>query len=159
VKRLDIVPIALFLTPSRLAKSLLVVFLAIVLSSGRSLGANAIVEGDDWLKWNDETKLEYVSAYLSGYGRGFRDGCETGQRLYFAGKPKDLPGEKCLPEAASPSKYLENYAAMITAFYRTYPEDKRVPIHTLLDGMSDQKNLTQKQMHEYYGSNTETRSK
>ncbi len=123
-----------------------------VLSPGRSFGANALVEGADWLKWTDETKLAYVSAYLWGHQRGFRDGCEAGQRIYSAGKPKGLPGEKCLPQAPAYSRYLERYAVTITEFYRTYPDDKGVPISTLLDGMSDQRNLTVKQMHEYYGS-------
>ena len=159
MKRLDIVSVAALVTPSRLTELLLVVFLAIVLSSGRGFGANAIVEGDDWLKWSDETRVAYVRAYLTGHALGFRDGCEAGQRVYAAGKPKGLPGEKCLPEAPAYSKYLESYATMITEFYRTYPDDKRVTIGRLLDGMSDQRNLTQKQMHEYYGSNAESRSK
>jgi hypothetical protein len=153
VKRLEIPSVVLAVMPPRLAELLLVVFLAVVLNSGRSLAANAIVEGDEWLKWNDETRLAYVSAYIWGLERGFRDGCEAGQRVYAAGKPKGLPAAKCLPEAPAYSKYSESYAAMITEFYRTHPDDKRVPIRLLLEGMSDQRNLTQEQMHEYYGSN------
>lgn len=104
------------------------------------------------MKWSDETRLAYVSAYLWGYGRGFRDGCEAGERIYSAGRSRGLPGEKCIPEHPAYSKNLENYAGVITEFYRTYPDDKGVPIFKLLDGMSDQKSLTLKQMHEYYGS-------
>ena len=63
-----------------------------------------------------------------------------------------MPGEKCIPEHPAYSKNLEKYVGMITEFYHTYPGDKAVPIFKLLDGMSDQRNLTLKQMHEYYGS-------
>ena len=151
VKTLHISSVVLADTPLRLAKLLLVVSLLMLLS-GRILAASSIVEGDDWLRWNEETRSAYVSAYTWGFERGFRDGCEAGQRVYAVGKPKGLPGEKCLPKAPTYSKYLESYAAMITEFYRTHPDDKRIPIRSLLEGMSDQRNLTQEQMHEYYGS-------
>ena len=153
MKKPEIVSVVLAATPSRVVQLSLVVFFAMVLSSGRSLGANSLKEGDDWLKWSDETRLIYVSAYVSGHARGFRDGCEAGQRIYSVGKSKGLPGEKCIPESPTYSKYLESYVGMITEFYRTYSSDNGVPIWRLLDDMSDKRNLTLKQIHEYNGAN------
>lgn len=151
MKRPEIAPAFLAVGAPRLASLLLVVLLVVALNPGRSFGANQFEAGDDWLKWSDETRLAYVSAYLWGHARGFRDGYEAGQRIYSTGKSVGLPGEKCIPEHPGYSKNLEDYAGITTEFYRSYPNDRRVPIFKLLDGMSDKAKLTIQQMHEYYG--------
>lgn len=116
--------------------------------------SSVLQTGEDWLKWNEEVRVHYVSAYIWGHGRGFRDGCTTGQQIYSASASRGLPGEKCIGKIPQYSKKLEDYAAMITHFYNSYAEDKQVPIFMLLDGMSDSSNLSIRQMHEYYGPAT-----
>ena len=93
--------------------------------------------GRDWLKWGNQTRLAYVSAYLHGQGRGFRDGCILAQGLYSAGEPSGLPGETCVARAPSYSRNLEDYVAKITEYYRSYPGDRNVPIFEVLEGLSD----------------------
>ena len=127
------------------------VLLALVFNSGGSLGANAIAEGDQWLKWGGETRLEYVSAYLRGNARGFRDGCEAGQEAYSGGNLAGLPGEKCLPKLPKYSNNMEEYVRTITDYYRSYPTDRFVPIFKVLEGLSDSRKLTIQRMHDYYG--------
>jgi hypothetical protein len=136
---------------SSCARQLLVFLVAAALNPGRTLAANVLEPGADWLKWSDDTRLVYISAYLSGHARGFRDGCEVGQEIYSAGKPSGLPGEKCIPKFPKHSENLEDYAATITNYYRSYPGDGHVPIFKLLEGLSDSRKLTIQQLHPYYG--------
>lgn len=126
--------------------------LLIMTASFLAASASTVLQsGEDWLKWNDETKINYVSAYLWGHARGYRDGCTTGQHIYSGSPSKGLPGEKCIGKQPQYSKKLEGYAAAITEFYVCYPNDKQVPVFQLLDGMSDSHNLSIRQMHEQYG--------
>jgi hypothetical protein len=147
VKRTDIARVAFSVAAPRPTRLLLVLLLAIAVNPGSSLGATPTAEGEAWLKWSDETRLAYVSAYFSGHARGFRDGCEDAERIHAGGKLKG----PCTAEPPVYSKMLEDYAGMVTEFYRSYPTDRSVPIYQLLDGMSDKRNLTIQQMHEYFG--------
>lgn len=116
--------------------------------------ASSFENGNDWSRWSKETQSVYVSAYLSGHARGFRDGCEVGQKTYSTGKLHGLPGEKCLPKAPNYSRQLEEYVTDVTNYYSAYPTDLHVPIFRVLDGLSDARKLTVNQMHDYYGSSS-----
>lgn len=147
VKRTSTAHIAFTVAAPRLARVLLVLLLAVAVKPERSLSATPIAEGEAWLKWSDETRVAYVSAYFWGHARGFRDGCEAAERISAGGKLK----RPCTAEPPVYSKILEDYAGMVTEFYRSYSTDRSVPIFQLLDGMSDKRNLTIQQMHEYFG--------
>jgi hypothetical protein len=108
-------------------------------------------KGDDWLKWSDDSKLAYVSGYVHGQSRGFKDGCTVGEELYST-KMRGLPGEKCIAKAPTYSNALESYIRTITEYYRSYPNDRNVPVFKVLEGLSDGRSLTLRQMHEYFPS-------
>jgi hypothetical protein len=127
----------------------------LVIAFLQTASASSVLQaGEDWLKWNEDARVNYVSAYLWGHARGFRDGCTIGQKIYSASAPGGLPGEKCIGKAPQYSKKLEDYAATITEFYTSYAEDKHVPVFMLLDGMSDARNLSIRKMHDDYGAAT-----
>src|SRR6266481_8035283 len=52
------------------------VLVFVILCSGTGIAANAVAEGEQWLKWSDETKLEYVSAYIVGFDSGVFRACK-----------------------------------------------------------------------------------
>jgi hypothetical protein len=116
-----------------------------------SSAADTSIYGEQWLSWSNDTRSSYVLGYLWGFGRGFAQGCRVGEEIY-SGKPKGLPGEKCVARAPKDSKSLEQYAEIITNYYRSYPADRNVPIPKLLDGLQREPNLTIEQMHEYFSS-------
>jgi hypothetical protein len=131
-------------------RSLASILIIVILSSGTSIAANAIAEGEQWLKWSDETKLEYVSAYVVGFDSGVFQACKQAEKMWQS-TSTDLPGKKCRQEMPGHTKQIEYYVSTITDFYHSYPEDRYVTIRTLLDGLSDARNLTIQQMHQYYG--------
>jgi len=133
---------------------LLTVVLVLVFGTGGVLAAGPLETGDNWSQWSKETRTAYVSGYLWGLARGFRDGCEAGQKTYSIGKSRGLPGEKCILKHPNYSRNLEDYVDGITNYYGVYPADDYVPIFKVLEGLSDARKLTVAQMHEYYSSNT-----
>ena len=133
-------------------KTFLIFVWAVLTYCGQCFGATALPAGDDWSNWSDDTRIGYISTYILGYARGFRDGCETGQGIYSKGEPTRTPREKCFDKAYRYSKNLEDYAELITEYYRTYPSDRKVPVFKLVEGLSDNRNLTLQKMHRYYGS-------
>lgn len=100
---------------SRYIGPLLGVLLGVALSPGRSFAQNPLSAADDWSKWSGETRLAYVTAYLWGYGRGFRDGCVAGQRTYSAAEPAGLPGEECIPKHQT---YIEEHGRLCARYHR-----------------------------------------
>jgi len=137
-------------TMSCLARVLLGILLVSMLAAGRASAANPVEDGDAWLKWNNETRMVYVSAYIWGNARGFRDGCVAGEKAYSIGKLRGLPGEKCTPKYANYSRKLKAYADGVTDYYAAYTADRYVPIFNVLEGLSDARKLTVQQMHEYF---------
>jgi hypothetical protein len=125
----------------------------LILLCGTSFARDAFSEGDQWLKWSDETRSAYVVAYLWGFEHGFFQGCQIGEEIYSA-KPTGLPGEKCIAKIPNDLRRPEQYADIITAYYQSFPSDRRVPIARLLQGLQSNPNLTIQQMHEYYPSDT-----
>src|SRR5208283_5251477 len=107
-------------------------------------------EGEEWLKWNADTRLLYVSAYLTGYDRGFAEGCKMAEEVGMS-KPMGLPGEKCISREPGHSKNLEEYVDMVTKYYTVYPRDRYVTIRTVLEGLSDTRRLSLQQIHQYSG--------
>jgi hypothetical protein len=122
---------------------------------GQCFGSTPFPGGDDWSAWSNDTRISYISTYMFGYARGFRDACETGQEIYSNDKLPRAPRDKCFERAYKYSKNLEDYAEKITAYYREFPNDRKVPVFKLIEGLSDSRNLTLQKMHEYYGSSQE----
>lgn len=131
-------------------RSLACALVIVIVSSMTSNGANGVAEGEQWLKWSDETKLEYVSAYVVGFDSGVFHACEQAEKMWQQ-KSTELAATKCRQQVPGHSQQLESYVSAITHYYHSYPDDRYVTIRTLLDGLSDARNLTIQQMHHYYG--------
>jgi len=129
---------------------LLGVVLILIFVAGTTAAANPFEDGEVWQKWSNETRMVYVSGYLWGNGRGFRNGCEAGEKTYSSGKLHGLPGEKCIPKHPNYSRSMKDYADGITDYYAAYPADRYVPIFKVLEGLTDARKLTVPQMHEYF---------
>jgi hypothetical protein len=108
-------------------KLLRIVMAFLTLVAGRAVAESPIEDGTSWLRWKSETRTAYVSGYLWGLGRGFRDGCQAGQKTYWTGKVRGLPGEKCIPKQPNFSRNLEDYVVGVTKYYSAYPADSYVP--------------------------------
>ena len=132
-------------------RSLSGIMVVIILSSGIGVAANDIAEGEQWLKWSDQTKLEYVSAYIAGFDSGAFQACKQAEKMWQP-KSDELPGKKCRQQIPNHSKQMEYYVSTITSYYHSYPEDRHVTIGRLLDGLGDGGNLSIKRMHQYYGA-------
>ena len=131
-------------------KSLASVLIIVIFSSVTSFAANAVAEGEQWLKWSDETKLVYVSAYIIGFDNGVFQACKQAEKMWQP-KSTELPGRKCRQQIPGHTKQLEYYVSVVTDYYHSYPNDRYVTVRTLLDGLSDARNLTIQQIHQYYG--------
>jgi len=103
------------------------------------------------MSWSAETRLAYVSAYVQAYVEGFRVGCDAGKEAYATKIPKWDAGEKCAGRGKTFTKSLEDYVDKITKYYESYPADGHVQIRKILEGLSDERQLTPQQMHQYYG--------
>ncbi len=50
------------------------------------------------------------------------------------------------------SRTPENYARLMTDYYKTYPEDSNLPILKLLDELSDSEHKSLSEIHRWYHS-------
>jgi len=93
----------------------------------RQQSATLFPNGDDWLRWNEFAKEQYVSAYVEGINEGFRHGCETaleatlppanGQKLRDA-------NAHCAEHAPFSGRDLNVIIPSITLFFQRYPEHR-----------------------------------
>jgi hypothetical protein len=139
-------------------KLLLSVALVLFLCCKTSSAPDTSSEGEQWLRWSDETRLAYVTGYVLGFGKGFHRGCQIGEETY-SDKLSGLPGERCLAKIPNESKSPEEYAEIITNYYRLYPADRYVSLLRLLDGLQRMPDLTIQKMHEYYPSSAKVPQK
>ncbi len=126
------------------------VVLALAIVSGLGGPSKGGAEGEEWMKWSAEMRLLYVSAFLTGYDRGFDDGCKMAEDADVP-RPNGLPGAKCISKEPSHSKSLEAYVDLVTEYYTTYPKDRYVNIRTILQDLSDTRHLSLAQIHQYSG--------
>jgi hypothetical protein len=112
--------------------------------------ATTAAQGQQWLTWSEETQLQYTSGFLSGFAIGFREGCQSGEKLYSPRLPAGLPAEKCILTTPAYSEFLEHYVQEVTSYYKSFPSDRNVPINRVLEAISDSRHLSQQKMHEYF---------
>jgi len=84
--------------------------------------------GDDWLRWSESEREQYVSAYVEGMSEGFREGCDTaleatqppadGQRLLEA-------NARCADHAPFSGRNLDLFIPLVTSFFQKYPEHRK----------------------------------
>ena len=120
-----------------------------------SQGGNAraaTTAGGRWSEWSAETRLQYVEAYVVGHQRGFYEACEVALKANLpdtAARQRSV--QDCQGKNPRYSKYMDDYAGLITSYYRTYPEDLNLDLSELLGAFSDSEHLSIRQVHQYYG--------
>jgi len=90
--------------------------------------ASLFPNGDDWLKWSESQREQYVSAYAEGMNEGFRNGCDTaleatlpdaeGQRFLDA-------NARCVGQAPFTGRNLNLLIPNVTSFFQRYPEQRK----------------------------------
>jgi hypothetical protein len=87
--------------------------------------------GGDWLSWTQQTRNDFVEAYLAGYVEGKSGACEAAAEIFGGGKtvsdPRDDPSQRCIRQAKSYSKDVLDYVSVITDFYTNYPQFRKIP--------------------------------
>jgi len=110
-------------------------------------------EGKAWLNWDKSTRLGFVRGYLVGVRAGNRTGCFSYERLvetHTAASLNETPVSRCLANAPTFSKSPQEYAKMMTQFYRTYPRDAGLNLETLLWLLSDKQAKTPKEADAWF---------
>lgn len=108
-----------------------------------------VAEGKIWLHWNRTMRLGFVRGYLTGFRVGNQTGCLSNDKLSGAHTPAPLKATsiaKCLAGAPEFSKTPEDYANLMTQFYRAYPKDVGLNLQTLLALLSDSQTRTPAQI-------------
>lgn len=127
----------------------LITFVAILawLAACSCLSATTVShEGDDWLKWDGKMRLTYLGAYVLGIQKGFQDGCNAG---ISAVSPRmknadDVEATKrCWKTFPISDHDSKDFVDPITTFYRTYPQQRSVPISQILLRLYAGKTLAQ----------------
>jgi hypothetical protein len=108
---------------------------AIVLlaTSARALQNDS--EGEEWTKWNQETRTAYIRAYVSGLDRGYGAGCHNGVLAVLPprnGKADLKAIGKCWNEYPLNKTDPIQYVPLITKFYATYPDQRYLDIWKVL---------------------------
>jgi hypothetical protein len=101
-------------------------------------------EGDEWLKWDTQTRGVYVRAYASGNIQGYARGCSEG---LVASTPK-MDGaysmsasKRCSERAMITGRDSSRFADQITKFYQAYPQQRFLRISDILIGLYSGKTL------------------
>jgi hypothetical protein len=114
-------------------------------------GSRGVAEGEDWMKWDSDTREIYVGCYFVAFNHGFKSACKKAalsDKSSSASKVSEAPDEPCVAKMPQFTRPVEFYSQKITDYYRSYPSDRYAMIRELLDYMSDSQNLTLEQIHE-----------
>jgi hypothetical protein len=123
---------------------------AVLLLSVAATASREIAEGEDWLKWDNNTREQYVWCYVLAFQHGFQSACKATavpKKPFSASTVSELPEESCMAKMPKFSKPIEYYSKKITDFYSSYPADRYAMIRELLDNMVDSGDLTIEQIH------------
>lgn len=90
--------------------------------------ATLFPDGEDWLRWSESEREQYVSAYVEGMSEGFRNGCSTA--LEAALPPADGQryldaNARCADHAPFSGRNLDAFIPSITLFFQKYPEHRK----------------------------------
>jgi len=107
-------------------------------------------QGDTWLKWNRDSRENFLFGYISGYSTAYGDVCrqvaaeppEGGKSGY-----ENLPINKCLKGQLDFSKGSDYFVKNITDFYTRYPEDRDIYIYEVVEQLAN--GLTLEKIHNH----------
>jgi hypothetical protein len=108
-------------------------------------------EGEEWMKWDNNTRRVYVRAYVQGSMNGFNRGCDDG----VSSAQPNAQGEAvlrfmtaCLSRSPISQRDSMKMVDQITDFYTRYPAQRFLDISDVLLGLHA--GLTRDQIHEHY---------
>jgi hypothetical protein len=107
-------------------------------------------QGDTWLKWNRESRENFLFGYMSGYSTAYGDVC----RRLATQLPKEthpgsenLPIDECLGDQLDFTKGFDYFVDNITAFYKRYPGDRDIYIYEVVEQLA--RGLAAEQVHSH----------
>ncbi len=104
------------------------------------LGLNGYV----WMQWTEDQRSYFMWGYVRGFDFGQTRLCHAvAAPLHW--KLEEM--SKCLELNVRYSKETDYYASEITAFYERYPEDRHIPVTTVLYLLSDGEVRSLQQIH------------
>lgn len=101
-------------------------------------------EGDEWLRWDAQSRGVYVRAYTMGYVHGYTSGCANGlvaSTPEMNGSYTMEASKRCSERATITSRDSSHFADRITEFYQKYPEQRFLRISDILLGLYAGKTL------------------
>ena len=100
------------------------------------------LQGEIWLTWGSSARVQFAGGFLTGYHEGWMGAC--GQSWSGHRNRLDLCEQGAYRLRSG--VFAQYYADFVTHFYLTYPNDRDIPIHTLIE-FADEK--TAEQVHEW----------
>ena len=122
---------------------LITAFLLVMTS--RAQGPQPRGEGDEWLKWGNNTRKIYVRAYAQGLEVGFLRGCD---QAVGGAKPRPRAAvalenlDECASHVPSDRDAMKMVSA-VTTFYTKYPDQRSLDISDILLGLYAGSSLNQ----------------
>lgn len=108
---------------------------AIILLSTSAEALQNDSEGEEWTKWNLETRNAYIRAYIAGLDKGYGAGCHNG--VLAVPPPRSGRADlkaigKCWNEYPLSKTDPIQYVPLITKFYAAYPNQRYLDIWKIL---------------------------
>jgi len=102
------------------------------------------LQGEIWLGWGSNARVQFVRGFLTGYDDGWQGACGNG----VTGLTGDRERLESCQGAAHPFHRVSDayYVNFLTHFYLSYPEDRDIPMRMLIH-FADEK--TAEQVHEW----------
>lgn len=119
----------------RIAKWTRWVLIAIILLPTSAEALQNDSEGEEWIRWNPETRNAYIRAYVSGLDKGYGAGCHNGVLAVRPSRPgrADLKAVgKCWNEYPLGKTDPIQYVPLITDFYAKFPNQRYLDIWKIL---------------------------
>jgi|SRR5947209_9883301 len=99
------------------------------------------LQGETWLSWGADARLQFVRGLLVGYLYGGRQACSLATSQYDLTTSRKLSRE-CEQNVHHFRQGPEYYADFVTNFYLSYPDDRDIPMRMLIE-FADEKNVEQ----------------
>lgn len=108
-------------------------------------------EGEEWLKWDANTRVVYIRAYIHGMQSGFNRGCESGIESVqprMNGGDMTKATEACLANFPISERDSSKLVDEITDFYRQYPKQRFLYISDIFLQLHSGRTI--EQIHEHF---------
>lgn len=107
-------------------------------------------EGDDWLRWTDDHREDYVRGYILGRAEGYTDACYRMEKHWptpITLSDKNNPLSKCLKEMPDFSRGPAYFARQVTDLYTKYPENRILLTTEVLEELGKGKTIQDIHQH------------